>query len=93
MNTLFRLLIIYLGLLLPCAGNAQTNTQSRIDWNQGYGYQMWRSLHNAYRADGARGQEIIVFPDHDLVVICTAQFSDLGKAFRMIYDTLLPGMN
>ena len=32
------------------------------DWIQGYGYQMWRCRHNAFRADGARGQFIIVIP-------------------------------
>src|SRR5690606_31072309 len=26
------------------------------DWTQGYGYQFWRSRHNAYRGDGAFGQ-------------------------------------
>src|SRR4029078_6437610 len=27
-----------------------------VDWSQGYGYQFWRSRHNAYRGDGMFGQ-------------------------------------
>lgn len=33
------------------------------DWLQGYGYQMWRSRHNSFRADGANGQFILVLPE------------------------------
>ena len=42
------------------------------DWLQGYGYQMWRCRHNAYRADGANGQYILVLPDKDAVIAVTA---------------------
>ena len=32
------------------------------DWTQGYGYQFWRSRHDAYRGDGAFGQYCVVVP-------------------------------
>ena len=60
------------------------------DWNQGYAYQMWRTKHNGYRADGANGQEIIIIPDADLVVIFTANLRDLGEAFNIVWEKLLP---
>ena len=66
--------------------------ENPTDWNQGYGYQMWRTMHNGYRADGARGQEIIVLPDYDLVIIYTGHVSDLAKTFNKVWDTILPGV-
>ena len=32
------------------------------DWKVGYGYQMWRSRHDGFRADGAYGQFALVVP-------------------------------
>ena len=41
------------------------------DWQQGYGYQFWRSRHG-YRGDGAYGQFCLVLPEQDAVVVITA---------------------
>ncbi len=38
-----------------------------IDWQQGYGFQLWMSRHG-YRGDGAFGQFMVVLPEHDAVV-------------------------
>ena len=38
------------------------------DWMQGYGYQMWRCRHGAFRADGVNGQYILVLPEQDAVI-------------------------
>ena len=59
--------------------NAKTS-----DWLQGYGYQMWRCRHNAYRADGANGQYILVLPDKDAVIAVTANIPDM-QAARNLY--------
>ena len=37
------------------------------DWEQGYGYQFWRSRHGFYRGDGAHGQFCLVLPQYDTV--------------------------
>ena len=37
------------------------------DWEQGYGYQFWRSRHGFYRGDGAHGQFCLVLPQYDAV--------------------------
>lgn len=65
------------------------------DWLQGYGYQMWRCRHNAYRADGANGQFIIVIPDRDAVIAMTADIPDipdmqaeLNLVWKHIYPAL-----
>jgi len=60
------------------------------DWMQGYGYQIWRCRHNAYRADGANGQFIIVIPEKDAVIVTTADISDMQREIDLIWDYLLP---
>lgn len=63
------------------------------DWVQGYGYQIWRCRHNAFRADGAVGQFIIVIPDKDAVVVTTANIQDMQGEINLIWEHLLPAMN
>ena len=62
----------------------------KSDWLQGYGYQMWRCRHNAFRADGANGQYIIVIPDKDAVIVTTAHIQNMGQELNLIWDYLLP---
>lgn len=62
------------------------------DWLQGYGYQMWRCRHNAYRADGARGQYIIVLPECDAVIAMTANISDMQAEINLVWKHLLPAL-
>jgi CubicO group peptidase (beta-lactamase class C family) len=62
------------------------------DWLQGYGYQFWRCRHNAFRADGAFGQFIIVMPDQDAVVVITSESADMQGEANLVWDHLLPGM-
>jgi CubicO group peptidase (beta-lactamase class C family) len=62
------------------------------DWVQGYGYQIWRCRHNAFRADGAVGQFIIVIPDKDAVVVTTANINDMQGEINLIWEHLLPAM-
>ena len=64
--------------------------QSDIDWGEGYGYQMWRCRHNAFRADGANGQYIIVIPDKDAVIAATANRSDMPKELEEIWNFFIP---
>ena len=60
------------------------------DWLQGYGYQMWRCRHNAFRADGAYGQYILVLPEQDAVVAVTANIGDMQEELNLIWDNILP---
>ena len=62
------------------------------DWLQGYGYQMWRCRHNAYRADGANGQYILVLPDKDAVIAVTANIPDMQAELNLIWKYLLPAL-
>jgi len=60
------------------------------DWIQGYGYQMWRSRYNSYRADGAFGQYILVMPEVDGVIVITSETSDMQGLLDLIWKYLLP---
>ena len=64
-------------------------TEENSDLVQGYGYQMWRSRHNGYRADGAMGQFILIFPDKDVVIACTANSRNAQKELDLIFDNIL----
>jgi hypothetical protein len=69
-----------------------SNTQTNIDWTQGYGYQFWRCQHNLYRGDGAHGQYCIVMPEQDAVVAITAGVQDMQAALNVVWDELLPAI-
>jgi len=62
------------------------------DWEQGYGYQMWRCRNNAYRGDGAFGQYAIVLPEQDAVIAITSETADMQGELNLIWKILLPTM-
>jgi CubicO group peptidase (beta-lactamase class C family) len=60
------------------------------DWHQGYGFQFWRGRHNAFRADGAGGQFIVIMPDQDAVIAITADTGNMQGELNAVWDHLLP---
>ena len=62
------------------------------DWEQGYGYQFWRSRHRTYRGDGAFGQFCMVLPEQDAVVAITSGTREMGKVMSLVWEHLLPAM-
>ena len=62
------------------------------DWDQGYGYQFWRSRHGAYRGDGAFGQYCIVLPEQDAVIAITSGVKDMQAVLNLVWDKLLPAL-
>jgi len=60
------------------------------DWEQGYGYQIWRSRHHSYRADGAFGQYILVLPGLDAVIAITEETQNMQNELNLVWDYLLP---
>jgi CubicO group peptidase (beta-lactamase class C family) len=61
------------------------------DWDQGYGYQFWRSRHG-YRGDGAFGQYMLILPEYDAVVAITSGVRDMQAVMNVVWDKLLPAM-
>jgi CubicO group peptidase (beta-lactamase class C family) len=76
------------------ATSLQTSNGSspKSDWDQGYGYQFWRSRHNSFRGDGAFGQYCLVLPDQDAVVAITSGVRDMQRVMNLVWDKLLPAM-
>lgn len=62
------------------------------DWDQGYGYQFWRSRHGAFRGDGAFGQFCIVLPEQDAVIAITSGVRDMQSVLNLVWDKLLPAI-
>lgn len=65
-------------------------TKETSDWMQGYGYQMWRCRPGCFRADGARGQYIIVVPDKNAVIAITSNVEDLQGELNLVWNSILP---
>lgn len=85
---------------VPCVPAGMNSDQAYLmkkvaktsDWLQGYGYQMWRCTHNAFRADGANGQYIIVIPDKNTVVVTTAHIEDMQGEINLIWKHIYPAL-
>ncbi len=75
------------------AKQIENGTDKTKDWQQGYGYQFWRCRHNAYRADGARGQYTVVMPDLDAVVSVTASVDNMTEILDVIWENILPAIH
>ena len=67
--------------------------RAKDDWAQGYCYQIWRCTHNAFRADGAYGQFIVVMPDRDAVIAIQGDIKNMQKALGLVWDYLLPAIH
>lgn len=67
-------------------------TKEDSDWVQGYGYQMWLCRHNGVRADGAKGQFIILLPEQDAVVVLTADLLDMQDEINLVWKYILPAL-
>jgi CubicO group peptidase (beta-lactamase class C family) len=67
-------------------------TKETSDWMQGYGYQMWICRPGCFRADGARGQYIIVVPDKNAVIAITSNVEELQAELNLVWDNILPAL-
>jgi CubicO group peptidase (beta-lactamase class C family) len=62
------------------------------DWDQGYGYQFWRSRNKSFRGDGAHGQFCMVLPDHDTVIAMTSGTRNMQGVMNVVWEKLLPAL-
>ena len=74
------------------ARQTSNGSNPKSDWDQGYGYQFWRSRNGAYRGDGAFGQYCIVLPEQDAVIAITAGVGNMQAVLDLVWDKLLPAM-
>jgi len=73
--------------------DASPERMASNDWVQGYGYQMWRSRYNSYRADGAFGQYILILPELNGVIVITSETSDMQGLLDLVWKYLLPAFD
>jgi CubicO group peptidase (beta-lactamase class C family) len=85
--------------LIPAAWIAEATSRQisngvnrASDWEQGYGYQFWRSRHNAYRGDGAFGQFCVVIPEQDAVLAMISGEGNMQAILDLVWRHLLPAM-
>ena len=72
--------------------NLPQTKRDSSDWEQGYCYQMWRCRNNAYRADGAFGQYIVVMPEQDAVIAITSETPSMQDELNLVWQYLLPAL-
>lgn len=64
-----------------------------IDEYQGYGYQFWQ-IRGGFAMYGMGGQYVLFYPDHDLVMVITADSQHIKggtqKILDAVYETLFP---
>jgi len=68
-----------------------------IDEQQGYGYQFWRTRYNGFACYGMGSQYAICLPDHDMVIVITADTQGYTNAGYIIHEAiftmLLPSLS
>src|SRR5262249_19226064 len=74
------------------ARQTANGSSPKSDWDQGYGYQFWRSRHNSFRGDGAFGQYCLVLPELDAVVAITSGVRDMQAVLNLVWDKLVPAL-
>ena len=74
------------------APHVPTLGQGCAGWGQRYGYQIWENNSGSYRADGAFGQYIMVFPQKDMVIVTTAEEIDGTRVFPLVEQYLLANL-
>lgn len=68
------------------------NGKNNSSWSYGYGYQFWLNPPGGFRADGAFGQYIMVFPEQDAVVVITSESIATKTTMQLVWDELVPAM-
>lgn len=77
------------------ATSAQIDNSPNVqkDWEQGYGYQIWRCQHGCFRFDGAFGQYMVAFPAHNAVLVVLSHTGAMQVVMDAIWDHLLPAFD
>jgi len=68
-------------------------SEPNSDWSTGYGYQLWRCRHGAYRFAGLFAQKCVIIPSHNAVIaVHSADWNEQGL-LNAIWNHLLPAMS
>ena len=62
------------------------------DWTQGFGYQMWHCRSGLVRAEGSRGQLLLLFPEFNAVVMINADSEQMESELALTYLHIAPSI-
>jgi CubicO group peptidase (beta-lactamase class C family) len=65
-----------------------TSTLPYPDEQQGYGYQFWICRNNGFALCGMGGQLAICLPEHDLILVTTADLQPNPNGHQVVFDAL-----
>lgn len=61
---------------------------------EGYGYQWWMTAHGGYRASGLYGQQCIVLPEQDAVIVFTGGLKPRDpRLMDAVYSQIIPALS
>ncbi|MGZ7440674.1 serine hydrolase domain-containing protein [Paenibacillus sp. TH7-28] len=63
------------------------------DWGKGYGCQFWMCSHEAYRADGMKGQFCVIVPEKAAVIAINSDEDDMQGILDAVWSDLLPQLS
>ncbi|MCD7806837.1 MAG: beta-lactamase family protein [Lachnospiraceae bacterium] len=83
--------IVYPPAYLKEATRLQTTTwiNQYTGYMCGYGYQFWMLPNDAYTMFGMAGQEVMVFPKEDIVIVTTADTQEVPKGNDVLYSDIV----
>lgn len=70
------------------AKQIDTSLQPSIEEQQGYGYQFWRCRNNGFAMYGMGGQLAVCLPEHDFMLVTTADTQGNPYGIQGIYEAL-----
>ncbi|HXE81101.1 MAG TPA: serine hydrolase [Vicinamibacterales bacterium] len=77
---------------LATSRQVSNGSSPESDWEQGYGFQFWRTRHGFYRGDGAHGQFCLILPQYDTVIAITSGTRDMASVMNHVWERLLPAL-
>lgn len=77
------------------ATSAQIDNSPNVqkDWEQGYGYQIWRCQHGCFRFDGAYGQYMVAIPQKNAVLVVLSHTGNMQVVMDALWEHLLPAFD
>lgn len=69
---------------------------NETDRKLGYGYHFWVGQHNTFRCEGAYGQEIIVFPNENAVLVTFGGMrfgAEMQENLNLIWELIYPALS
>lgn len=68
------------------AVHSDNSANGTPDWQSGYGYQIWNNSRDGYRGDGARGQLMLILPQHDFVVAVQGLVGNMQTEIDLVME-------